>query len=86
MLADIANPRPAIHAEALLRRMDPRRNGLHLLPTNRATAVRAVVASILGVTLFVLLLDALIFRRSLPPPGMPRSIPALSSLAPPFYA
>lgn len=67
ILADIANPRPAIHAKALLRRMDPRRNGLHLLPTNRATAVRAVVASILGVTLFVLLLDALIFRRSLPP-------------------
>ncbi len=67
MPADIANPRPAIAARALLRRIDPRRNGLHLLPTNRAAAVRTIGACILGVTLFVLVLDALIFRHSLPP-------------------
>jgi hypothetical protein len=88
MLADIAPPKPAIHARALLRRIDPRRNGLRLFPTNRAAAVRAVGASVLGATLFILVLDALVFRRSLPPgyvafytsPLLPRT-PVLCAMA-----
>ncbi len=50
-----------------LRRVDPRANGLHLLPVNCANAARAVVACILAKALFVVVLDTVIFRNNLSP-------------------
>ena len=53
--------------KTFLHRVDPRANGLYLLPTNRAAAAKAVVFCILGKALFVVVLDAFIFRHSLSP-------------------
>ncbi|WP_395334930.1 hypothetical protein WBP06_24695 [Novosphingobium sp. BL-8H] len=44
--------------------LDP--SGLRLFPKDRTAALVATVSSVVSVTLFVLLLDGLLFRRALP--------------------
>jgi hypothetical protein len=41
--------------------------GLRLLPRDWSAAGKAIAASIVGVTLFILILDGVIFRHALPP-------------------
>ena len=42
--------------------------GLRILPPDRSAAIRDTVCSILGVTTFIVVLDALVFRAHLPRP------------------
>jgi len=44
----------------------PLLGGLRLLPRDRNAAAKAILASIVGVTIFILILDGLVFRRMLP--------------------
>lgn len=50
----------------LLRSLLPLLNGLRLRPKNWSAAAKAISVSIAGVTLFILILDGILFRQSLP--------------------
>lgn len=49
-----------------LRSLLPLLSGLRLLPKDWNAAAKTIFASIAGVTLFILILDGILFRRSLP--------------------
>ena len=67
MLRDSGPARSAEHASReQVRSLLPLLSGLRLFPKDWNAAAKAISASIAGVTIFILILDGFMFRRSLP--------------------